>query len=615
MCGIGGILITGKGNIDLTLSLKKMLGAQMHRGPDAEGIWVSDDSLVGLCHNRLSIIDLSENANQPMFSNDKRFVVVFNGEIYNYQQLRGKLEREGSCFNSNSDTEVIIEAYRKWGEDMLQQLRGMFSFALYDIKQCSLFCARDRVGKKPFVYAEIDTGFVFASETPAILNVNGVGNDINQNAVASMLLHNIRHIPDPYTVYQGIKRLRAGHAIVVKDGKICREWRYWHPNEFKENISISRLREIIDESVELRMRADVPVGALLSGGIDSTSIVNLMQQYSEKPINTYAFGRDCDDEDIARARIVAKKLATNHKEYFFEPVRQFEVFNKIIKTYGEPIMLLPLIHAYELSEAIRDDGIKVVMNGNGADELFYGYTGHLRTARITKIMKLFGWARYVLPETKNNILSVLLEKPGKRKATMYRRLAEQCWPGIIKTDIIESIVNLASDEMEYWGDILPNKDFIDESNYISLFVENTHSVTIAGDLPAMMASVEMRSPFLDQEIINAAMNIHYSRKVKGPSDGSQLKWVLRKAVHDLVPSEVLNAPKRGFGMGVQEKDIFLNDWRKYTDDIFHDYPSMGLFDSCKIKEMWSNAAKHNNVSWSLVAKLFSIGLWYREVLN
>jgi asparagine synthase (glutamine-hydrolysing) len=228
-------------------------------------------------------------------------------------------------------------------------------------------------------------------------------------------------------------------------------------------------------------------------------------------------------------------------------------------------------------------------------------------------MNLFGWVRHFLPELKHSSLSVFLAKPGKRKAKFYENKAIECWPKVFKRDAVNTFANVVSNEMERWGELLPNHDFIDESNYLSLLIENSHSLTVASDLPAMMASIEMRSPFLDKEIISAAMGIHFSKKVKGPKDGSQLKNILRKAVKDLVPREVMYAPKRGFGMGVQIKDILQNSWQRHADDIFNTFPDFGLFDVENIKLMWSSAKGSGAGQWDLLAKLFSIGLWSREV--
>lgn len=619
MCGIGGFQINnsaggrrisgspGLGEYLLSTMQKKL----RHRGPDGQGCITSCDGTVGFCHTRLAIVDLSANGSQPMATTDGQFAITFNGEIYNWQELRKELVQRGVSFQSHSDTEVILAGYREWGYDVLQKLRGMYAFALWDEQDKSLFCARDQVGKKPFIHGESPKGFFFASEIPPLLAISqtaGIDTGLDGTGLANMLLHNLRHIPEPCTAYKGLRKLRPGHALVVKDGRVRRMWRHWLPKSRKVDTP-QQLRAILEEAVAVRSIADVPVGALLSGGVDSSAIVNLMQRQSNEPVRTYAFGADKDDEDLRRARIMANQLGTQHKEFYFDPDRQFEIFRRMLATYGEPIMLLPLIHAYEISEAIHDDGIKVVLNGNGADELFYGYTGHLRTARVTRLMNMFGWIRHIIPETKHSELSVFMAPPGKRKAMFYRRKAEERWPKLFQDDVVSTLEHVVSKEMEAWGQLLPNHDFIDESNYLSLLIENTHSLTIASDLPAMMASVEMRSPFLDEEVISAAMGIHFSKKVKGPKDGSQLKNILRKAVADLVPQELLYAPKRGFGMGVQEKDVLLGPWRAHADEVFNAYPDLGFFDTSKVKAMWTNAKRMGSGQWDLLAKLLAIGVW------
>lgn len=616
MCGIGGYYLSAQNVARLNVGayLQNVQELQKHRGPDAQASWVEKSAGIGLCHNRLSIIDLSNNANQPMHSADGLITVIYNGEIYNWKDLRGELETVGVIFRTNSDTEVLIESYRKWGYDFFNKLRGMYAFAIFDHRTQELLLARDHIAKKPLVYTEAKNGFAFASEIPALLCWPEINKEIDHEAIGAMLLHNLRHIPEPRTIYKNIKKLRPGHALRVRDGKVITMWRHWTP--LPRNIaSPLDLREVLEDSVAIRATADVPVGALLSGGIDSTAIVNLMQRKIDKPVHTYAFGANKDDEDLRRARIVSKAIGTCHKEYYFDPVRQFEIFKQMLRTYGEPIMLLPLIHAYQLSEAIHNDGIKVVLNGNGADELFYGYTGHINTAKVTRLMNLFGWLRHLLPEFNQPAFSVFLAKPGKRKAKFYEKKAEECWPKIIRRDAISTLSNVVSGEMEMWGELIPSHDFIDESNFLSLLIENSHSLTIASDLPAMMASVEMRSPFLDQEIISAAMGIHFSKKVKGPKDGSQLKSILRKAVKDLVPDEVFFASKRGFGMGIQEKDVLLGPWRSYANEIFYSFPDFGIFERNKIQKLWEEACNTNVGQWELLAKLFAIGLWRNEVIK
>jgi asparagine synthase (glutamine-hydrolysing) len=609
MCAIGGIYRKPSHQLDSAQHLKAMLSIQRHRGPDAEGLWLAVDSSLGLCHNRLSILDLTESGNQPMHSYDNRYHIVFNGEIYNYKQLRIELRAKGMTFRTNGDTEVLIEAYRYWGVEMLQYLQGMFAFGIYDQESGTLFCARDRVGKKPFVYATTPSAFVFASEIPAVRQVPGVQTDYDHDAIAAMLLHNLRHIPDPHTAYQGIKRLRAGHAMVVKDGCIEQIWRYWTPTPSDEATTPQRLRQIIEEAVSIRMQADVPVGALLSGGVDSSAIVALMQRQSVDPIHTYVLGFDKDDEDIHRARQMANALGTIHKEFYFDPNQQWDIFKKLIGIYGEPIMLLPLVHTYTLCRAIRDDGIKVVLTGNGADELFYGYTGHIRTLKISRGLDFIAPVRPLLEPLKSTRLAWLAVKPGQRKAAYYRALAQSEWGHCLSKDALGTVCNRAAEELSYWGALCPSRQYIDESNFVSLLVENSHSVTIAGDLPAMAASVEIRSPFLDKEIVSFALATPPEKKIPNINNPAWLKAILRDSVSDLMPAALLSAPKRGFGAGIQEDTLLRGVWRNKANELFENpNTANGLFSDEAIRATWRKYLS-GKVSAITVAKQLAIQQW------
>ena len=615
MCAISGIYQKPGHIIDLQKHLENMLTVQHHRGPDARGLWLSKDGAIGLSHNRLSILDLTEAGNQPMHSADGGYTIVFNGEIYNYLELQQQLMAKGSQFRTHSDTEVLIEAYRHWGEAMLLHLRGMFAFALYDHAEGSLFCARDRVGKKPFVYAQTSRGFIFASEIPAVRQVEGVDTGYDHDTIAAMLLHNLRHIPDPHTAYRGIKRLRAGHAMRIRRGMIEQIWRYWTPTQSSLPTTPQQLRATLEEAIALRMRADVPVGALLSGGIDSSAIVAMMQQHVTQPIHTYALGFDHDDEDLRRARQMAQQLGTNHREFYFDPEEQWQIFNQLIATHGEPIMLLPLVHAYTLCRAIRDDGIKVVLSGNGADELFYGYTGHTRTLRISRWLDRLAPLRPLLHPLKQTRLGWVAAKPGKRKASLYNAIAQSTWHHCLSNDAIDSLANRAAEELSYWGELCPSQHYIDESNFVALMVENTHSVTIAGDLPAMAASIEIRAPFLDQQVVDFALATSAELKIPDVNNKNWLKAILRDAVRDLIPESLLKAPKRGFGSGIQEADLLRGAWRGRTEEIMETPNTIdGLFSKAGIQQQWQGFLSGDAVA-SQVAKQLALQCWLREEDN
>jgi asparagine synthase (glutamine-hydrolysing) len=612
MCAIGGIYLKPGQSMVLGRNLESMGQIQHHRGPDARGVWIASDQTIGLSHNRLAILDLSPAGNQPMHSADQRYTIVFNGEIFNYLELKQQLIARGGQFCTHSDTEVLLEAYRHWGEGMLAKLRGMYSFALYDHADGSLFCARDRVGKKPFVYAEAQQGFIFASEIPAVRQVPGVDTAHDHDAIAAMLLHNMRHIPDPHTAYKGIKRLRAGHAMRVRQGVIEKTWRYWTPTPSGQNITPEQLRATLEESIAIRMRADVPVGALLSGGVDSSAIVAMMQPHTTQPIYTYALGFDRDDEDLRRARLMAQQLGTQHKEYYFDPDEQWQIFNQLIGIYGEPIMLLPLVHTYSLCRAIRDDGVKVVMSGNGADELFYGYTGHIRTLKISRWLDRLAFTRGLLRPLAGGRFAVMSAPPGRRKAALYKALANNEWSALFTEEAKQHLVNRASEEMEYWGDLCPSRQFIDESNFVGLMVENTHSVTIAGDLPAMAASIEMRSPFLDQEVVSFALGTPVEQKIPWPHNPAWLKAILRDAVSDLIPHELLIASKRGFGMGIQEAMVLSGPWKGHADEIFSSPKDIdGLIELSELKRVWRLYKEGDSRDASQIAKMLAIQTWAR----
>jgi asparagine synthase (glutamine-hydrolysing) len=618
VCGIAGFFLV-QPNPAAGQNLAAMQTCIQHRGPDGSGLYEAAEKGIGLAHTRLAIIDLTNHASQPMQDPVTGITVVFNGEVYNWRDIRSRLEGLGHSFKTQSDTEVILEGYKRWGTDVLDHLRGMFALAVWDEREDILFCARDRVGKKPFVYAQGPKGFVFGSEIPAVLRglpVAGLTAELDAGAMASMLLHNMRHIPDPATIYKNVRRLRAGHAMIVRGGRVVRSWKYWTPlSSDQPPLSVVQLREVIEEAIELRRVADVPVGALLSGGVDSTAIVALTQARSNQPLRTYAMGMNVDDEDLVRARRMAALIGTEHREFYFDPDKQWQSFGEILSTYGEPIMLLPLVHTLELCKAIRSDGIKVVLSGNGADELFYGYTGMVQTGKLSKYVRTlepFAPLAKLIPQSlRPRPLTVLGASRGQRKAALYKDYARDLWPAIITTDAVETAQNYAAEEIAYWGQIGPNADYIDESSFAGMMVENTHSITTAADLPPMMAGVEMRAPFLDQNFISAALSFRWTDKI--PSDGnvSNLKTVFKRAVADLMPQDILYAPKRGFGMGIQERDVLTGAWREHADASFNARHSVldGVINQKAASQMWDQAKAGAVVKWDLLAKLFALQTW------
>jgi asparagine synthase (glutamine-hydrolysing) len=604
MCGIVALFRKSR-DVALEPLLGPMLDGQAHRGPDATGTWIDPDGQVALGHNRLAIVDLSPLGNQPMASADGSLQITYNGEIYNWRELRQGLEARGRHFRSQSDTEVILALYAEYGVDMLEQLRGMFAFALWDSRKRQLFVARDRLGKKPVILGESAAGLVVASEIPTARRWPGLDLAVDPDALGLYLLRNLRHVPEPWTFWRGLRRLPPGHAMIAQDGRVVREWRYWHPRFDPRLVSAEEVRAMFDEAVALRRIADVEVAALLSGGVDSSGICQAMVAQGHAGLRTYALGRDEADEELARAQGMARRLGTRHRSFVFDAKRFHAHHTALIRRFGEPIALLPLAHAYELCRQIRNDGVKVVMTGHGADELFYGYTGHFRQAQLSDALAwlpaaLRPVARGVAPLLPAGVLHdgalVAGHAPGARKTALYADEAAAAPLAPVSADVVRPW-------LATWMDAPPDA-YIDESAVIGLMHENLHSVQIAGDLPAMLASVECRCPFLDHKLVELAWATPYRSKV---SNG-RLKAILKDALASRVPAELLDAPKRGFGYHIQEAAVLAGPWKAEVDAAFAQLDDLGgLLDRravAAIKQRFDARPEPNTAQ--LVAKLYAI---------
>jgi len=610
MCGIVA-LFRKTPDAALAPLLNAMLGAQAHRGPDATGRWLAADGRVALGHNRLAIVDLSPAGNQPMASEDGTLQLTFNGEIYNWRALRGELEAKGHRFRSHSDTEVILHLYREHGLEMLGKLRGMFAFALWDAGKQRLFVARDRLGKKPVILGESAAGLAVASEIPAARQWPGLDLSVDPTALGLYLLRNLRHVPDPWTFWRGLRRLPPGHALIAENGRVTRQWRYWQPSFVTRAVSVEEVRDAFDQAVALRRVADVEVAALLSGGVDSSGICQAMVAQGSDGLRSYALGRDDQDEELVRARAMARQLGTRHREFVFDAERFHAHHATLIALHGEPIALLPLAYAHELCRHIRDDGIKVVMTGHGADELFYGYTGYRRQARLSDALAwlpaglrpLGGALASLAPAGPGrDALLVAGEAPGRRKLALYRDEALRATLAPVSGEAIEAWLGT-------WMQA-PPADYIDESAIIGLMHENAHSVQIAGDLPAMAASVECRCPFLDHELVELAWATPYRAKVAG----DQLKAILRQALRGRVPDALLDAPKRGFGYHIQEADVLSGPWKPRVDEAFARFDDLGgLLDRRAVAALKRQFdARPDPATAQLIAKLYAISLTRTE---
>ena len=609
MCGIN-IIYLKKSSIEKSL-LKKMNDKLKHRGPDDEGYFISKDKKLGLAHRRLSIIDLSKKGKQPMQDKTKRYVIVFNGEIYNYKELRKELN---TTFKTNTDTEVILELYKRYGKKCLNRLRGMFVFAIYDKKTKELFIARDRIGQKPLVYTETENGFFASSELPALLETKEVKKELNVEALGYYFLRNFFTVPEPLTIFKNVYRLEPAHYIIIKEGKIVEKAQYWQPDFKQANYKNSKekLKQLLRESVKLREIADVEISVLLSGGIDSSTVVAFLK----KGVRSYAFGNSREDEELKRAKIVSKLFSTHHKEILIKP-DQIKLLREIIRHYGEPIYNLPLTYAYEISKQVRKDGIKVALTGNGGDEIFYGYDGTTKlliASILIKILermpKFFVMLLKRIPKL-GLIAEMSLLPMKERKALLYRKQSTALFKHLFSENIYRKIKNKDFGELIIkWAEKCKSKWYIDCSYWIGLMLENAHAVTIAGDIPAMANSVEFRAPFLDHKLIEFAFSLSPFEKVGFFNH----KKILKEAMKGILPEEILYAKKMGFGYNVKVAEKIRHEWKEEIERVLNKVISLPIFNPTFIKKIWQEHLKGKN-NTKLIMALYAFGVWWEEFME
>src|SRR5436189_482780 len=394
MCGIVGIVRSDKSDVDQSL-VARMCAAIRHRGPDDDGFYFNGPVALGM--RRLEIIDL-KSGQQPIHNQDRTAWIVFNGEIYNYRELREKLEKLGHTFYTNSDTEAIIQAYDRYGADCPKHLRGMFAFAIWDERAKSLFLARDRVGKKPLLYAQLNGQLVFGSEFMALLQHPDVSRDVNYEAIHHYL--SFICVPAPLTAYQAIRKLEPGHSLLWKNGEIKLE-RYWQL-DFSNKISIDedeageRVVDLLRDAVRVRLMSEVPLGAFLSGGIDSSAVVALMAQESSDRVKTFSIGfEEQDFSELRHARRIAEHVGAEHHEFIVRP-DAVEVLPMLVEHYGEPYADSSAVPTYYVAKETRKH-VTVALNGDGGDETFAGYERYIAMGLAERYRKLPGFLRdYVI---------------------------------------------------------------------------------------------------------------------------------------------------------------------------------------------------------------------------
>jgi len=563
MCGITGIV--DKKGVDEALLLQ-MRDTMVHRGPDDSGIWLNPNRTVGLAHRRLSIIDLSEAGKQPMSDSSGKVWITFNGEIYNFEEIRYELRRKGYQFKSNTDTEVIINAYGEWGTDCLERLNGMFAFGIYDEGKKIIFLARDRVGKKPLYYTRREGRFVFASELKSLLRDKTLSREIDLQALNHYLAFG--YIGGDLCIFKSVRKLLPAYAMIysVRNGE-SKIWKYWEPSSFSkyslsEDEQLEELEEILRDAVRLRLISDVPLGAFLSGGVDSSLVVAMMSKVSCKPVKTFSIGfEESKYNELPYARIVANHFRTEHREIIVKP-DAFFVLPELVKQFDEPFADSSMIPTYYVSKATREY-VTVALSGDGGDELFGGYSQYQGTLANHYISKFIP-----LPFRKEiaKIAELLPQKIGARrhlsrlKYDPYDAFIDRCSYMYFNARYRRSVLN--SDVIDSLGDSFMRPetsrrehlmqtahDFINCLTYADFKTYLPDDILVKVDRASMLVSLEVRAPLLDYRIADFSFrNIPGNLKVRGITT----KILLKKLARRVLPKELNINRKWGFSIPVSE---------------------------------------------------------------
>jgi asparagine synthase (glutamine-hydrolysing) len=561
MCGITGFVRNDGKPVDEAL-LARMNEAIRHRGPDEDGFYVNGS--VGMAMRRLAIIDL-KSGQQPIHNRDRTAWIVFNGEIYNYLELREKLEKLGHTFYTNSDTEAIVHAYDQYGADCPKHLRGMFAFAIWNERDQELFLARDRVGKKPLLYALVNGQLIFASEFSAMLLHPEVSRDIEPEALDYYL--SFMCIPAPLTAYRAIRKLEPGHWLRWRKGEIEVE-RYWQP-DFTKKLAIGeeeageRTVAMLRDAVRVRLMSEVPLGAFLSGGIDSSAVVALMAQESSERVKTFSIGFDEQDfSELHHARRIAEHVGADHHEFIVRP-DAVEVLPMLVEHYGEPYADSSAVPTYYVAKETRKH-VTVALNGDGGDESFAGYERYVAMGLTEKYRRVPSFLREsVIKETVNLIPT----SPTKRSmARSVKRLLDGVsrprvdrythWVSVFNDETKKPLYSdffreqtLQADPAGLLGTWFKRANGIGIVDAMLLTDQMTYlpnDLLVKVDIATMAVSLEARSPFLDHHVIEFAASLPQNLKLRRLTT----KYLLKKVLRKLLPSENLTRRKMGFGVPI-----------------------------------------------------------------
>jgi asparagine synthase (glutamine-hydrolysing) len=631
MCGINGIFNYSQSRLgDQQMLIEGMNKCIAYRGPDDQGTWTDAKGKIYLGHQRLSIIDLSASGHQPMITPHGN-VIVFNGEIYNYNEIRALAGTYD--YKSGSDTEVMLALYEKYGEQCLQFFNGMFAFALWDLRKEELFLARDRVGKKPLYYTMQDGVFAFSSEIKSLLGLPWVKAELDEKAFYHFLTFN--QLAPAMTMFKDIFKMHPGYKMIVGNQGIKKYEQYWEAeyadlSEEPFDSLKERTLEALQKSVRYRMVSDVPVGAFLSGGVDSSALVALMSRQSRVPVKTYSIGfeNQPDYDELEYARKVSRIFKTEHYEKTVSAIEICDFVPKMAEVFDEPLADATCIPIYFISQKAREKGSIVVLTGDGSDELFAGYRSYVRYLKNYPLFQ--SWSK--MPAAVKKIISSVYKTVDETSpaSEMFSRAAnnqEFFWGAA--TSFKESVKrNFLSDgfrkRAENWNsyeviedykrmfNAIPKnrKDAIDWMCYLGFKMNDTNRYLYRSDKLGMAHSVETRAPFMDYELVNFALSIPGKYKMK---DGEP-KYILKKSLEGLLPDEILYRKKMGFSVPLREwAGGLMTD---YVESNLHSFcVNTGLFNESSLRQLIATIRKGNRNSTNDLFTIYFLMAWFKKWMH
>ena len=626
MCGIAGRVNFRSGAPVDAARVGAMCDLIAHRGPDGHGVHCH--GMVGFGHRRLAIIDLSPLGRQPMQTDDGQVVITFNGEIYNFQDLRHTLEQRGHVFRSHSDTEVILAAYREYGDACVERLAGMFAFAIWDAPRRRLLIARDRLGKKPLHYRLDDDGIAFASEPKAFLAEPGFEPRVDLQAVSDYL--SLQYVPSPASAFAGIHKLPPAHTLVIEDGAVHVR-QYWRLSYARQQAAISdtdaldALSEQLHAAVRRRLVSDVPLGAFLSGGIDSGLVVSYMAECVDTPVRTFSIGfEEAAYNELPAARLVAERYGTRHEEFIVRP-RAADLLPQLVWHYGEPYADSSALPTYVLSALTRRH-VTVALNGDAGDENFAGYDRYRAMVLAARTDRLPRAARLAAAAASRAAAALVPHAKVQRLTRFGRRLADTplhryaAWilhfePGL-KHRLCTPEFRAATEDRghAYLEAAFAASDattLVERTMDLDVHTYLPEDLLVKVDIATMAHGLEGRSPFLDHELMQFAAALPAHLKLRG----AEQKFLLRRLAERRLPATLLTLPKKGFGVPIDR--WFREDLRETLRDALFDgrLAARGYFDMRVVQQLFDEH-QGGRVAWHLqLWNLLMLELWHRMFID